>query len=57
MSSEIIFFDLDNCQSNDDGDGYALCFDWYKASDVFAARFSLGAFSQPAHWVVVTMNE
>ena len=27
MSSEIIFFDLDNCQSNDDGDGYALCFD------------------------------
>ena len=49
--------DDDDDGEDDDEDGYALCFDWYKASDVFAARFSLGAFSQPAHWVVVTMNE
>ena len=49
--------DDDDDDDDDDEDGYALCFDWYKASDVFAARFSLGAFSQPAHWVVVTMNE
>ena len=47
----------DDDDEDDDEDGYALCFDWYKASDVFAARFSLGAFSQPAHWVVVKMNE